>query len=182
MKATNNGQLAPIYDCYIIVPGAGQNGGDSKIILNNLPEISDSKSAVYNTEAVMGRSFPMYTYSHSADRNISMQLHFFVTNPAEASRNLSYLRMLQSAVYPREGSSTNTPFQPPPVCRIKCGYLLADQEICVVLQSYSVKFPTEVAWDENTFCPFRFDVDTNWLTVYTSIDLPFQNRIVTSGR
>lgn len=148
--------------------------------MRSLPDISDSKTAVYNSEAIMGRSFPMYTYSHSADRNISIQLHYFVTEPGDAVENLQDLRWLQSAVYPRE--SKDAPYLPPPVCQLKCGSLLATEAICVVLQSYSVKFPTEVAWDEDTFCPFRFDVDTSWLVVYTSSDLPYQSRIIKSGR
>lgn len=175
-SATTTGSLNPINDCYIEIPG-----GD-RIVLNNLPDITDSKSAVYNNEAIIGRSFPLYTYSHSADRNISMQLHFFVVDPEDVEANLQHLRLLESAVYPRE-STTGAPFEPPPICRLKCGSLLAqDKELCVVLQSYSAKFPTEVAWDVDHFTPFRFDVDTQWLVVYTSEDLPFQSRIIESGR
>jgi hypothetical protein len=176
MKATIGGKLSEIPDCLIKIPGAGD------IKLNNLPEITDGKNAVYNNEAIIGRSFPLYTYSHSGDRTIGMQLHFFIVNPGDGTRNLSYLRKLQSAVYPRDGSNSGTPYQPPPICQIKCGQLLGSQDLCVVLQSYSVKFPTEVAWDEASYCPFRFDVDTTWLTVYTTADLPFQDRIVSSGR
>jgi hypothetical protein len=113
-----------------------------------------------------------------------MQLHFFIVEPNDGLKNLKYLRAIQSAVYPRSGDSEaqTTPYRPPPVCKIKCGKLLGDEELCVILQSYSVKFPTEVAWQKDTFCPYRFDVDTTWIVVYTSIDLPFQDRIITSGR
>lgn len=185
-KATINGRLTPVVDCTITIPGTGPanaNGGrDPGIIqLNNLPDISDSKSAVYNNEAIIGRSFPLYTYSHSADRSLSIQLHFFIIERGDGRKNLNYLRMIQSAVYPREGEG-GAPYKPPPVCQIKCGKLLAEQSICAVLQSYSVKFPTEVAWEEETYCPFRFDVDTSWLVVYNSQDLPYQSRIVESGR
>lgn len=188
MKATNNGSLAPLSKCTISIPVG--NGPSQVIYLNNLPDISDSKSAVYNNEAIIGRSFPLYTYSHSGDRAISMQLHFFVVDKDDSNKNLSYLRLLQSAVYPREGSQNGAPFVPPPICQITCGSLLSGnpkngisaQPLCCVLQSYNVKFPTEVVWDQNSFCPFRFDVDTSWLVVYTSNDLPFQERIVESGR
>ena len=175
MKSTTSGILNPINECYIDISG-------QKIILNNLPDISDTKSAVYNQEGIIGRSFPLYTYSHSADRTINMQLHFFVVAPSDAEKNLRYLKYIQSAVYPRDGAESSTPYQPPVICKMKCNKLLADQELCVVLQSYSVKFPTEVAWDEKTFCPFRFDVDTNWLVVYTSSNLPDNTRIIQSGR
>ena len=175
-KATSSGNLNPIDSCYISIPGAGT------IEMNNLPDISDSKTAVYNGEAIIGRSFPLYTYSHSADRSLSIEIHFFIINPGDGEKNLADLRKIQSAVYPRE-SSSGGPFQPPPVCSIMCKQLLANEEpVCAVLQSYSVKFPTEVAWEEETYCPYRFDVDTKWLVVYTSSDLPFQSRIVSSGR
>jgi hypothetical protein len=175
MKSTTKGKLNEIYQCYI-------NIGSETITLNNLPDISDTKSAVYNQEGIIGRSFPLYTYSHSADRTINMQLHFFVVEKGDAARNLSDLKKLQSAVYPRDGSGSGTPYQPPVICKIFCNKLLADEALCAVLQSYSVKFPTEVAWDEETFCPFRFDVDTNWLVVYTSSNLPDNTRIIQSGR
>lgn len=174
-KATQNGRLNPVPKCVIHIPEAGT------IELNNLPDISDSKSAVYNNEGIIGRSFPLYTYSHSADRQINLQLHFFVVEPTDANKNLADLRKLQSAVYPRPGNS-GVPYKPPPVCRIRCGDLLGLGGVCAVLQSYSVRFPTEVAWYETTYCPYRFDVDTSWLVVYSSKDLPYQNQIVYFGR
>src|SRR5215210_643255 len=100
IKATVSGKLSPIPDCYIKIPGP--NKTSHTVVMRSLPDISDSKSAVYNSEAIMGRSFPMYTYSHSADRNLSVQLHYFVTEPGDAVDNLQDLRWLQSAVYPRE--------------------------------------------------------------------------------
>lgn len=172
--ATNSGNLQDIDECYIKIPSYGT------IILNNLPDISDSKSAVYNNEAIIGRSFPLYTYSHSADRSISMQLHFFVVKETDLTMNLDYLNAIRSAVYPRQ-SLGGAPYAPPDICQIKCGQLLAKMPICCVLQSYSVKFPTDVAWGQGTFCPFRFDVDTTWLKVYSSEDLPFNDRIITFG-
>ncbi len=181
-KATQSGKLNNITDCYIIIPNAGM------IIMNNLPDISDSKDAIYNSEAIIGRAAPLYTYSHSGDRIINMQIHFFVVNKDDAITNLTKLRWLQSAVYPRQGDNGSqasvAPFKPPPICQIRCGDLLAKgQAVCAYLRSYSVKFPTDVAWDTNseTFCPFKFDVDTSWTVAYTSSDLPFQDRIITSG-
>jgi hypothetical protein len=189
MKATQSGSLVSIEDkCTIIIPGFGP------IPLNNLPDISDTKSAVYNNEGIIGRATPLYTYSHSGDRNINMQLHFFVVDKgsyynedSDAIRNISYLQAIQSACYPQLNGSL--PYKPPPICKIKCGEILSSSRydaygewICAVLQSYSVRFPTEVAWDEETFCPYRFDVDTSWLVVYSSDDLPENTRIIGSGR
>jgi hypothetical protein len=169
------GRLVNLRDCYISIP-------DVQVIeLNTLPDISDAKSASYNDEPIMGRSFPLKTFSHSENRNINMTLHFHVINQEDIAKNLQYLRALESAVYPRT-SSSGLPFLPPPVCQIKCGKLLADEELCVILRSYSVKFPTDVAWDEDFYVPYTFDVDTSWETVYRSTDLPGQERIVRMGR
>ena len=124
-----------------------------------------------------------------------MQLHFYITEPGDAVRNLGYLRLIESAVYPREGI-TGAPYRPPVICKLRCGDLLStkaedDQGVCAILTSYSVKFPTEVAWEntENPFvdlkggqyCPYKFDVDTSWIVVYTNPELPFADRIVQTG-
>lgn len=175
-KATNNGILARIEDCYLDIPF---NGGSTKVRINNLPDISDTKSANYNPENIIGRSSPLYNYSNSGDRTISMQIHFFVLKEDDIDTNLFYLSLIQSAVYPRKGT-IGVPFKPPPVCKLKCGNLLSNKPLCVILQSYSVKFPTEVAWGANKFTPYRFDVDTSWFVVDTSADLPFQDRIILS--
>lgn len=198
-KATQNGSLVSLSQdiCTIVIPYEklvkDPNPKNDKliskkwnrwIIMNNLPEISDSKTAVYNSEGIIGRSVPMYSYSHSADRVINFQIHFFIVDKDDEFKNLSDLRAIQSAVYPRQGQS-GLPYKPPPICKLKCGHLVSTGEwVCVVLQSYSVRFPTEVAWEtqESTFCPYRFDVDTSWLVVYSSASLPDQNRIINSGR
>jgi hypothetical protein len=175
-NATNStGDLLNIDDCYVNVPGYGQ------IKMHSLPDISDSKSAIYHDEVVMGRALPLKTYSHSDNRNISLQLHFFVRKQSDILTNLGALQALESAVYPREGQA-NAPYVPPPICKIKCGSLLAKNELCVVLKNYSVRFPTDVAWDLNTLIPYKFDVDTNWEVVYVTSDLPGQSRILQTGR
>lgn len=177
-KATlPSGDLVPIKDCYVYVPGYGQ------ITLYALPDISDSKSAAYNDEAIIGRSFPLKTYSHSENRVISMQIHLYVRTKVDVFENLQILRALESATYPRdESGGGNAPFIPPPVCRIKCGLLLADEPLCVVLKSYSVKYPTDVPWDKDTYTPWKLDVDTSWEVVYKSSELPGQARILNTGR
>ena len=191
----SGGSLRPINDCYIIIPIGRE---EYKIILDNLPEISDTKSANYSDEVVIGRASPLKTYSQSDNRSISMQLHFIISKPSDVVTNLRNLRAIQSATYPREGEGEGqdrSPFVPPPVCRIKCGKLLSDRgELCVILKSYSVKFPTEVSWhseemdedglnyvDEGYFTPMKFDVETTWDVVYSSSDLPGQERIFNLG-
>lgn len=203
MKATNLGNLNPLNQCEIIVPKPKINfievsdwfkwdvtGKEKvyKIVLNNLPEISDTKNAIYNNEGIIGRSAPLYTYSHSGDRTISLQIHLFALKSIDCEKNLQALRIIQSALYPRNeqalisAGGMAAPYKPPPICKIKCGNLLARNEyVCVFLQSYSVKFPTDVAWDETTYCPYRFDIDTTWTVCYTSSELPWQNRIIQTG-
>ena len=191
VKATNSGKLNPIDLCYIDIPITIENSPNfiHRVRLNNLPDLSDTKSAIYNNEGIIGRSFPLYTYSHSGDRQINMQLHFFAVNKGDIEDNIQDLRAIQSAAYPRIGQG-GAPYLPPVVCRIQCGQLLSGNpkgdepadDLCVILQSYSVKFPTEVAWDAESYVPYRFDVETSWLTVYTSEDLPFQDRIFSTGR
>jgi hypothetical protein len=180
--ATNiGGALKPIEGCYVIIP----MGGSEEFELNFkvLPDISDSKTVSYNDEQVIGRASPLKTYAQSDNRTLSVQIHMIVSQESDVQYNIRALRAIQSAAYPREDSSNGAPFIPPPVCRIKCGHLLSvNQELCVVLKSYSVKFPTEVAWDEETFVPFKFDIDTSWDVVYKSADLPGQDRIFSSGR
>jgi len=198
MKATNRAsELKEISDCYIKIPidGVKNEYGSvideranlspfkiHKIKIFSLPEISDTKSASYSDETVIGRSSPIKTYSQSDNRSISIQLHYFIMHSSEVRRNLEDLRAIQSALYPREGNGSS-PFVPPPVCKIKCGRLLSENEICVILKSYSVKFPTEVVWTEfgDSYLPIKYDIDTTWEVVYSNAELPGQNRIFKFG-
>jgi len=192
-KATTpSGKLQNLEQCTITIPGLR-----NPIVLNNLPSITDTKSASYNPGVILGRAMPIMTYSHSENRQISMTIHLYIIEDLDAVRNLNILRAIQSAVYPREGQSVigdfgpsiPSPYKPPPVCSIQCGQLLASKPVCVVLQSYSVSFPDDVAWFtggtsgffEETYLPYRFDIQMQWLVVYDSSDLPFQNQIIKSG-
>jgi hypothetical protein len=173
MQATSGGVLNQIPDCYVTIAG-------DTFIMTSLPEISDSKSAAYNDEAIIGRSFPMKTFSHSENRSIGVTFHFYVVSQNDIPKNIAAMRAIQSACYPRDGQG-GAPFIPPPVCQLKCGAMLGADELCVILRNYSVKFPTDVAWDEQYYCPYKFDVETTWEVVYESNDLPGQSRIFTSG-
>ena len=177
MKATkigNKGKLVPIDNCYIVIPSGSK---EKKIIFNNLPDISDTKSATYADETVIGRGSPLKTYSQSDNRAINVTIHFVALDKDDLDENLKSLRAIQSAVYPREGEG-GAPFIPPPVCKLKCGQLLSDSEdLCVLLKSYSVKFPTDTSWNSDSYIPYKFDVDTSWEVVYSSADLPGQEKI-----
>lgn len=176
MKATNNnGSLRLIEDCYLDIPGY------RKIVVNNIPDISDTKSAVYNADAIIGRSSPLHTYSHSDTRNITINFHFLITKEGDADQNLADKRAIESCVYTREGG--DIPFIPPVICKFRCGNVLTQEEdLCVLLQNYSFSMPSDVAFDELTLCPYKFDLSTSWWVVYTSEDLPYASRIIQSGR
>lgn len=182
MKGTNqNSNLNIIKNCYVDIPVNVY--GNYRVFINNLPDISDTKSASYADETIIGRSSPVKTYSQSDNRSISIQFHFFATEEFQLYKNMQDLRALQSATYPREGDG-GAPFVPPPVCKLKCGKLLSDVgEICVILKSYSIKYPTDVTWAEigEDYFPIKFDVDTTWDVVYASSELPGQSRIFLLG-
>lgn len=181
MKATLNfGRLQPIRRCQIEVPGAGV------ITMRILPEISDSRGVTYTDEAVIGRAFPIKTFSHGDNRTISMKCTFAILEDRDADLNLMYLRWLQSATYPRENNAN--PYLPPPICRIRCGNLLAGRDtdgwLCVVLKQCNVSYPTDVVWHstvdgEGSYLPYKFDVDLNWDVVYSNQELPGQEKIIT---
>jgi hypothetical protein len=171
---SQTGALNNLERCNIQIPRG------PTINLNVLPDISDGKQAQYSDENVIGRAFPLKTFAHGENRSISMTVHLIVCTTQDINKNLGYLRALESLVYPGQGTSS-TPYVPPPIAKIQCGRLLADGPLCVVLKSYSVKFPTEVAWDAQTFLPYKLDVDLTWEVVYDSNNLPGQERIIQSG-
>lgn len=183
-KATYNGinhgaYLTPINNCYVEIPS---KDGAKRITVNALPDISDSKTATYTDENVAGRSSPYKVYGYSSVRAISFTFHFYAVDPKDFKTNLDNLRALASCAYPRDAEEGGElPYNPPTVCKLKCGKLLADNELCVILISYNVKFPTDVAWDEYSCVPYRFDVDTSWEVVYSSINLPGADKIIKSG-
>lgn len=157
--------------CRITIPNYGV------IKLKILPEVSDTKKATYADQTIIGRSFPIKTYSHSDNRVIAMKLHFIVVKSSDIDQNLADLNGIRSAVYPRRGDG-DAPYKPPPVCTISCGDLFGEDPICVVLENYSVNFPTNVAWDKETLLPYYFQVSTNWHVVYSSDNLPNQETIL----
>lgn len=159
-----------------------------EITFKILPEISDSKSAQYQDEPVIGRSFPVKTYSHSENRVISTKLHFVVLTHEDAYRNMLHLRAIQSASYPREGDR-DRPYLPPPICQIKVGRLLAADFLCVVLKSYNVSYPIDVVWYDvpemlnvpgavSSYIPYKFSIDCTWDVVYPNERLPGQESIL----
>lgn len=175
-KATETfGKLNYIEKCKITI-------GDYELKLKILPEITDTKRATYTDTTIIGRSFPIKTYSHSDNRVIGMRLHFLVVDPSagDVEAIIEDLYAIESAVYPRDGS----PYKPPPVCKIECGKILGTDPLCVILESYNASFPTNVVWDEALMVPYYFTLDTTWHVVYASdseVGLPYQEKILSDG-
>lgn len=171
-KATGaDGSLQELAKCRIITPF-----GDIKLKI--LPDITDSKSANYVNETIIGRSSPVTNYSHSEPRTISSDLHFMVTKCQDIVDNLRSLRMIESLVYPGEPAN-NAPYTPPPISKFYCGKLLGDAGVCVVLKNYSVRFQGDVAWDVETYLPYRFTISCQWEVVYACANLPTYQKIKT---
>jgi hypothetical protein len=177
MKATDaNGLLTQIEGCTISIPGAGT------LIPRILPEISDSKSASYTDEVVIGRSFPIKTFSHADNRVFSVRWHFLIINAQTRTEAVNGLKAIQSCVYPYDQSANgSTPYAPPAICKLSCKRLFAtgkDEAICAVLRRYAVSYPTEVGWDEETYLPYKFSVEMEWEAVFASTNLPGRDKII----
>jgi len=174
MKATNDkdGSLNEIVDCYISIP----EFDDGLVLMKILPDISDSKSANYSDESAIGRSFPIKNYAYSENRTISWTIHFMICKKGDKEQILKQIKLFESLVYP---SKSKEPYSPPPICRLKCGRILAEEELCCILKSYSIKFPTDVAWDNtgNTYLPYKLDMDLSFEVIYDTEDLPYAEDI-----
>jgi len=167
MKATiPGGNLVELDDCYISVDGVA-------VIMDILPDISDSKSANYANENAIGRTAPFVVFSNGELRTISWTCHFIVKKDGDIEKYMGYIRALQSAVYPQ-----NEIGYPPPICRLYCGNLLSTNELCAVLKSYTIKFDTTVPWDEDSKIPYKLDIDLQFDVVYNQTELPVSNNIL----
>lgn len=186
-KATlPGGILTDIPNTYLFIPGPSRKSGSGgsrqraiTIRFKILPEITDGKRTSFIGEPIQGRTSPLKTYSHSEERIVNITMHFILAGEDDAELHLEYLRWIQSAVYPRERE--NFLYLPPPVCEFKCGALLGEEPLTIVLQSYNVKYPVNVAWEPVYHIPMKFSIDTTWETVYRSDELPGQERIINWG-
>jgi hypothetical protein len=69
----------------------------------------------------------------------------------------------------------------PKILKIKCGRLLGDYELCVILKSISVNWPVDVPWSSFGYIPYKFEAALSFEVVYNSADLPGQSRILKLG-
>jgi len=178
-KATEaSGRLQKLAKCKIITPYKRDDdpGLAVEIELRVLPEITDAKGVTYQNEIIPGRASPVPTYGHSDARTISTELTFLIMTCDDIEENLRHLRTLESLAYPGDGTG-GAPYAPPAVCKFICGKLLGDGGVCVVLKSYSVRFQSDVAWDVETYCPYKFTVSCQWEVVYSCKSLPTNTKI-----
>lgn len=169
-----DGSLQELTKCRIITPFAAP---DDVIRLKILPDLSMSKSSEYQSENIPGRSSPVVTYSHSSAKMITSELHFMTTTCQDIIDNLRYLRLLESLTYPGAAAGGAPFIPPPPVCKFICGKLLGDSGQCVVLKSWSFRADPSVAWDVETYLPYKFSVSCQWECVYSCANLPTNSMI-----
>jgi len=178
-RATNLiGNLEKIEDCYIRI-------GEDIIYAYVLPTIGDSHGAQYNSENGIGRSIPTKTFQSGNDRNINLEWQFFAEGEGKLLANLYYYRLLMSCTYPVDTpQGGSVPFLPPKIVKVKCGRLLADEELCCVVNNVSVNWAKEGPWSslEYGYVPYNFNVSLQLSVVYNSADLPGQSRILSLGR
>jgi hypothetical protein len=186
LATTQTGQLNNIDDCYIKV------GSLQPIYMYIMPDIGDGHAATYAQQNGIGRSMPAYTFSYGGPRQISWTIHLYADTYQRLLTNLQTLRIIESCTYPRNGAG-NLPFVPPSICKLKCGPMLGDYEINVVLMSYSVKYPVDVQWSDKIGIPYngniisvgpipyKFDIDCTFEVVYDASQLPGSERILSLG-
>jgi hypothetical protein len=189
MKATSSrtNNLNPIRNCFLSAKG-------KTVYATVLPELSDKHNASYADEQVMGRSMPVKTYASSGDRVITWKWKFVNTDRASYVRNLEDYNFLKSLTYPVDTPNGPVPYEPPPICNIRCGSIFSGTELMglgldVVCTDCSASFPTDVAWtsfstvdgEDEDFIPMEFSVDTTFSVVYRATNLPGQQRIMTYG-
>lgn len=172
--ATNaKGALQELVKCYISTAWG-------QIRLKVLPEISDSKGANYAAEAIQGRANPLINFSHSEPNNINTELTFIVTECDDIQTNLTYLAWIKSLVFPGDPGS-GAPYTPPPISKFVCGRLFGDRGLCVILKNYSIRYPTDVPWDLETYLPYKVQVSCQWEVVYSCKMLPSSQMVKTIG-
>lgn len=172
------GKLVPLEKCWLYIPSPG-NG--ITIFLDNIPDISDSKSTQFSDEPVIGRASPLKTYSYSDTRALSINFKLYSQTKTDILKNIQIFRAIESLAYPRK-ESQGMPYQPPPVCKFVCGEFLGSEPLCVQLKSVSKRTTSDVPWDLEYYIPWKVELETTWDVVYSNNSLPGQERIFDYGR
>ena len=137
----------PALNSFIIVLKRGPGFPVKDVIpFQFLPEVvRDSKVAVYNDIAIVGRSSPAKNYSHSGARNVNFTLQFFAApeaglrmiDPILIKTRIDALRALVVPDY------SGFIVQPPPRCIIHLGLQMAFLGVC---KSVSVSYQGGSPW------------------------------------
>jgi hypothetical protein len=178
MKATlPGGRVNTLPDCSIDIP----DYEFGPVLFQSLPEIEDTKESNYEASDVIGRTQPFVTYRNSGFRKINMTMHYYVTDQNDISMIWSFIRALQSVVYPGPGDQS-VPYTPPAICQLSCGNIFNDindrNYICAVCTNVGVRYPVDYVWDETTYLPYRVDITTSWYAVYSPDELPGSDMIL----
>ena len=137
----------PMFSSFIIVLKRGPGFPVQDIIpFQFMPDqLRDSKIAVYNDIAIVGRSSPVKNYSHSGARMISFQLQFFaapeqglrIIDPIIIKTRIDALRALVVPDY------SGFIIKPPPRCIVNLGLSMAFLGVC---KSVNVSYSGASPW------------------------------------
>jgi len=90
----------------------------------NIPnELTESIDAQYNNIPIIGRSAPIFGYSFTGARTVSLELMFVAEAPEDIDRNLTAVRFLQSFLYPVYEKASNS-MRPPHRVQLVLGTFL----------------------------------------------------------
>jgi hypothetical protein len=158
----------PAFSSFILVLKRGPGAVQQDIIpFQFMPDtIRDSKVAVYNDIAIVGRSSPVKNYSHSGARMISFTLQFFVY-PEAGMDNLDTAALTQkidlcrSLVVPDYDGFI---IKPPPRCIVQIGKSLGFLGVC---KSVNVSYSGASPWD----------LDPEVLAHHATVDFTFEESL-----
>ena len=139
----------PMFSSFIIVLKRGPGFPVQDIIpFQFMPDmVRDSKVAVYNDVAIVGRSSPVKNYSHSGARMINFTLQFFAAPEAGLTGLVTPFLIktrvdaCRALVVPDYSGFT---IKPPPRCIVNLGLSMAFLGVC---KSVNVSYSGASPWD-----------------------------------
>jgi len=175
MKGDESGSLQRLQaSCWLSV-------GDRMYHFRSLPEISDSKSANYNSQTVFGRSSPIRSYSDSSARTINVSFDLYSTDEKTREENFKFVRSIAMAVHPKYGGT----YDPPPICKFTCGNLLSGKDVddsdpsplqCLIM-NYNFNYGRDSIFD-NHMLPFHISGSLDLEVIHTPQTLPGQKEVL----
>lgn len=174
IKGDSYGELNELYaDCWLEINGKRFN-------LRSAPEISDSKSANYNSTTIFGRSSPIRSYSDSSARTISVSFDLYNVDPSTRTENFNLVRNIAVSVHPEYGGS----YDPPPICKFLCGTLLSAPNengdpypLQCLIMNYNFSYGKETIFDDGMM-PFHIAVSLDLEVVHSTQTLPGRSEVL----